>query len=185
LWARNHGAGRLFSVFAARNEIMYKMAQRHGMEVGLTEEGMEGRIDVEPQTLASVSRELLEEQIAEWDYRLKAHRAAFSLVGGHRLPGPSGMTDRERLAQLVAVGGTGIIATYVIAFRYALIQSGASAEDHSEGLATLRRMLEPLVAHDPDLWTFARGLPSVGEGRRVRYGVLRRPRTHPPRRASS
>jgi GNAT superfamily N-acetyltransferase len=174
LWARNHGARRFVSMFVARNEIMYKMAQRHGMELGPSEEGMEGHIDVAPQTLASVSRELIDEQIAEWDYRLKAHRAAFSLVGGHRLPGKSGMTDRERLAQLVAVGGTGIIATYVIAFRYALIQSGASAEDHTEGLAILRRMLEPLVAHDPDLWTFTRGLPAVGEGEWIRYGLLRR-----------
>jgi hypothetical protein len=69
----------------------------------------------------------------------------------------------ERLVQLAAVGRTDVIATYVIVFRYALIHSGASDDDHAAALAQLRAKLEPLVARDPDLWTFTKGLPVASQ----------------------
>jgi hypothetical protein len=71
------------------------------------------------------------------------------------------------------VGRTDVIATYVIVFRYALIQSGAGGEDHAASLAQLRAKLEPLVARDPDLWTFAKGLPATGQGNHSRYALRR------------
>lgn len=144
------------------------------MDISFTDEGAQGCISINPLTLRSLSREILEDQIGEWDFNLKAHRAAFSFVIARPLPEHAAKTDMERLVQLAAVGRTDVITTYVIVFRYALIHSGASAEDHATALAQLRAKLEPLVARDPDLWTFAKGLPEAGQGNHSRY-ALRRP----------
>jgi hypothetical protein len=129
------------------------------MDVSFTDEGVEGCISINPLTLRSLSREILEDQIGEWDFNLKAHRAAFSFVIARPLPEHAAKTDMERLVQLAAVGRTDVIATYVIVFRYALIHSGAS----DAALAQLRAKLEPLVARDPDLWTFTKGLPVASQ----------------------
>src|SRR5512144_1208773 len=141
------------------------------MDISFTDEGVEGCISINPLTLRSLSREILEDQIGEWDFNLKAHRAAFSFVIARPLPGQAAKTDMERLVQLATVGRTDVIATYVIVFRYALILSGASAEDHAASLAQLRAKLEPLVARDPDLWTFAKGLPAAGQVNHSPYGL--------------
>jgi GNAT superfamily N-acetyltransferase len=174
LWARNRGASRFYSLCATGNDIMFKLARAHRMDISFTDEGAEGCISINPLTLRSLSREILEDQIGEWDFNLKAHRAAFSFVIARPLPEHAAKTDMERLVQLAAVGRTDVITTYVIVFRYALVHSGASAEDHAASLAQLRAKLEPLVARDPDLWTFAKGLPADGQGNHSRY-ALRRP----------
>ena len=109
---------------------MFKLARAHRMDISFTDEGAEGCISINPLTLRSLSREILEDQIGEWDFNLKAHRAAFSFVIARPLP-EHAKTDMERLVQLAAVGRTDVITTYVIVFRYALIHSGASAEDHA------------------------------------------------------
>jgi GNAT superfamily N-acetyltransferase len=171
LWARNRGASRFYSLCKTGNDIMFKLAQAHRMDVSFTDEGVEGCISINPLTLRSLSREILEDQIGEWDFNLKAHRAAFSFVIARPLPEHAAKTDMERLVQLAAVGRTDVIATYVIVFRYALIRSGASGEDHAASLAQLRAKLEPLVARDPDLWTFAKGLPAAGQGNHSRYAL--------------
>jgi hypothetical protein len=153
---------------------MFKLARAHRMDISFTDEGVEGCISINPLTLRSLSHEILEDQIGEWDFNLKAYRTAFSFVIARPLPAQTAKTDTERLVQLAAVGRTDVIATYVIVFRYALIHSGASGEDHAASLAQLRAKLEPLVARDPDLWTFAKGLPATGQGNHSRY-ALRHP----------
>jgi GNAT superfamily N-acetyltransferase len=172
LWARNHGASRYYSLCAAGNQIMFKLARAQRMAIDFTEEGLvEGIISINGLTMGSLSLEILEDQIGEWDYNLKAHRTAFSFVAGRGLAAPAGMTDLERLIELAAVGGIDVITTYIIVFRYALVYSGASAEDHTASLAGLRARLEPLMARDPDLWFFAKGLPSAREGTSIRCGA--------------
>jgi GNAT superfamily N-acetyltransferase len=173
LWARNRGASRYYSLCTAGNQIMFKLARAYQMQVSFSDEGVEGIIAVNPLTLRSLSLEILEDQIAEWDYNLKAHRAAFSFVAGRAVSDRRSKTDLARLVQLAAVGQTDIIATYVIVFRYALIRSGVSPEDHGAALAALRAKLEPLMARDPDLWTFARGLPTASDRHGIRYCVWR------------
>ncbi len=50
-----------------------------------------------------------------------------------------------------------------------------------------RAKLEPLVARDPDLWTFAKGLPAAGQGNHSRYALRRTALAHgtsaPPKHA--
>ena len=91
------------------------------------------------------------------DLNLKAHRAAFSFVLARPLPEHAAKTDMERLVQLTAAGRTDVIVTYVIVFRYALIHSGASGEDHAASLVQLRAKLEPLVVRDPTSGPSPRG----------------------------
>lgn len=171
LWARNRGASRFYSLCTAGNRIMFKLARAYRMAIDFSEEGVvEGIIAIHPLTMGSLSLEILEDQIGEWDYNLKAHRAAFSLVTGRDWAKPAGLTDLERLIELAAVGGIEVITTYIIVFRYALVHSGIGAEDHTGYLAGLRARLEPLMARDPDLWAFAKGLPSAREGAPARYG---------------
>lgn len=173
LWARNHDATRFYSLCATNNWDMINLARHHQMDVSVVEDGVEGVIVINPLTRGSVSLEILEDQIGEWDYHDKAHDTAFSFVLGNEFEGEAQETDLRRLVKLAVLGGTDVIATYVVVFRYALIESGASAEDHTSFLAGVRANLEPLVGHDPSLGTYVRGLPSVLEKRRVRYGVWR------------
>ena len=150
LWARNRSASRFYFLCATGNDIMFKLARAHRMDISFTDEGVEGCISINPLTLRSLSRKILEDQIGEWDFNLKAHRAAFFVIA-RPLPEHAAKTDMERLIQLAVVGRTDVIAAYVIIFRLALIPSGASAEYHAASLAQLRAQLEPLVARDPDL----------------------------------
>ena len=98
---------------------------------------------------------------------LLRHRAASAGAGGedgHGAPGPTG-GHRPAPTSSPPMSSSSVTPW---------IHSGASAEDHAASLAQLRAKLEPLVARDPDLWTFAKGLPAAGQGNHSRY-ALRRP----------
>lgn len=157
LWARNRGATRFYSLFAVDNEIMFRLARDCRMDVSLVRGGAEGVLHVLPFTPASVSEEVLENQIGEWDFHAKAHDAALSFVADAGQAGQS--RDLKRLAKLASAGRTDVVATYVIIFRCVLVQSGVSAEDHLRALTVLRETLEPLVADDSDVRTYLSGLP--------------------------
>ncbi len=177
LWARNHAASRYYALFATNNEIMFRLARQHRMEVSADDDGMQGLVYIHPLTRVSVSEEVLEEQIGDWDYHLKAHRLAFTFVAGGGAD-PEMRTDLRRLVRLARSGRIDFIAAYIIAFRYVLVRCGYSAEDHTAWLAILRESLQPLVAKDPVLGCYVSGLPSREDRATSRYGVWRAALTH-------
>jgi len=173
LWARNHGATRFYAIFAVDNMNMIRLARLYHMEVSYGEGGIEGVVRLFPQTPASISEEVLENQIGEWDYHTKAHDAAFTFVLRQKPHGTDQWNDLERLVKLARFGGPEIISSYLIVFRYALILSGVSADDHAVLLAGLKARLAPLVAGDAELSTYIRGLPVHKNNSGPRTGLWR------------
>ena len=179
LWARNHGAGRFYSLFSADNETMFRLARDCRMKVAVVEAGLEGVVHILPLTPQSVSEEVLENQIGQWDFHAKAHDAAFSFVANAEPCEAGQRDDLERLVKLARFERTDVIATYVIVFRYILVQSDVSADDHARLLAALRERLEPLVADNGELRTYVAGLPSRQQRSVARYGAWHPALSHP------
>ena len=159
LWARNHEADRLFTVCLSTNRDMIHLAKAHQMALERVDDGTEAVIAIRPGSETTVSLELLENQIGEWDYVTKAHDTAFAFAAGHALGGTDRDVELARLTKIAAYGRTDVVATYLIVLRYVLLQAGLSVDDQALFLADVRTHLEPLVEHRPHLRTFIAGLP--------------------------
>jgi hypothetical protein len=88
--ARNRGVDTLFIHALSENSAMLKIARKAGASVERSGSETEAWLKLPPETIATRFTELMEEQAAEIDYRLKvqAHRVneiieAFSEVKAH------------------------------------------------------------------------------------------------------
>jgi GNAT superfamily N-acetyltransferase len=168
LWARNHGAVRLYIVCRAGNHEMIKLAHEHDIEVHRKSGEAEGVLVFQTGDAGSVSEELLENQIGEWDFAAKAHDTAFAFTAGASAaatPGSAPNSDqdfaRSRLDKLAAHGRIDVLAAYLIVLRYALLmQSEVSPRIYRSHLAAVRSSLAAKLAPHPEAQTYIMGLPT-------------------------
>lgn len=159
-WARAHGATRVWSLCAPDNVEMRSLGRQQNISTSILEGSCEARIDPQPLTVGNLAREMLDDFTGEWDYRSKAHKVAFSVMAGNGFMHEVRTHEFIRLVQLAALGRMDVITEYILLFRFALVQYGATARQVAQMLEGLHEDLKPLVSHDPDLLTLVRGLPS-------------------------
>lgn len=162
-WARMHGATRVWSLCAPDNVEMRSLGRQQDISTSILEGSCEARIDAQPLTVGNLACEMLEEFTGEWDYRSKAHKAAFSVMAGNGFMHEVRTREFIRLVQLSALGRTDVITEYILLFRFALVQYGATPRQVAQMLEDLHEDLQPLVSRDPDLNTLVKGLPSIRE----------------------
>jgi len=183
LWARNHGAVRLHVVCQADNAEMIKLAHEHDIVVRRAASEMEGAMAFAPGDGDTVSEELLENQIGEWDYAAKAHDTAFAYAVGPHVDGPGdGLAGvaaapatatpdfaRGRLDKLAALGRVDVLSGYLIMLRYALLMHAeVSPRVYRYHLASLRDDLAPKLEPHPEAHAFIMGLPEGDAGAKVK-----------------
>lgn len=170
LWARNHGAVRLHVVCQADNAEMIKLAHEHNIVVRRAASEMEGAMAFAPGDGDTVSEELLENQIGEWDYAAKAHDTAFAYaVGGGDAAAGAAEFARGRLDKLAALGRVDVLSGYLIMLRYALLMHAeVSPRVYRYHLAALRDDLAPKLEPHPEAHAFIMGLPEGDIGADVK-----------------
>lgn len=158
LWARNHGAVRLYIVCQAGNYEMIKLAHEHDIEVHWESGEAEGVMVFQPGDVTSVAEELLENQIGDWDFAAKAHDTAFALTAGASAE-PAAAFKQSRLDQLASYGRVDAVAAYLIVLRYALLmQSEVSPRVYRSHFAAVRDSLAPKLIPHSEAHTYIMGL---------------------------
>jgi GNAT superfamily N-acetyltransferase len=169
LWARNHGAIRLCVVCQGDNYEMIKLAREHDIEVRRATGEAEGAMAFQPGDADTVSQEILENQIGEWDYAAKAHDTAFAYAVGAPKEGATNGADgtegasrraQSRLDKLAQLGRVDVLSGYLIMLRYALLmESPLSPAVYRYHLTALRGTLAPKLEPHPEAHAFIMGLP--------------------------
>lgn len=170
LWSRNHHANEFYSLCMTGNRDMVRLARQHEMHISVLDDGAEAVVSIAPFTPESVVLELIENQIGQWDYQTKAHDTAFSFALGHRFKARNREMELERLAKMATFGEAEVLTTYLIAYRYSMIQSDVKPREQKRAIAWLRANLEPHLALKPDLLVYINGLPTLAEVRKLKDG---------------
>lgn len=94
--ARNAGVGRMFIHALSENTTMLKIARKAGATVERDGSESDAHLLLLPATLDSRLTELVEEQLAQTDYRIKVHVKQFrDALGGVMARRPDGRNDQR------------------------------------------------------------------------------------------
>ncbi len=162
LWARNHGAQRLYTVCLPGNRGMIMLARALDADIHRVDDEIEAMIPIPPAAPESVADELLENQIGEWDYGAKCLRDPAACPDlAEVIECMRNGKSRDRLEKIAVVGDTAALSAYLITLRNALTVSGAGPRAILHALGNVRESLSPRLSHRPRMRTFLNGLAAV------------------------